>query len=300
MSKIAYEDKVALNENPEVLDINKCKADDLNEIKTVVNANDDITGDLSNLAGAITSDNVVDAINKVYSVALEGETTAGNLADLETPVNTDLVSAVNSIYEGLGDVSDTLINSDLGGPLASAIYALQRGRMVAIGLAYAAGTNSSNNVSVNTEFHFSNDNYFPNKQATVTNNTQNPFLLSWDSTNGYFTIRNSEEYTTNLQVVEVEAYFSGHYPDGTGALWWKTATPNGLAYFATDLLGGKYPINGYSINYGGGSNKWLYYCQPVEGDVGVLVIDPGAAPYLGTFRPCSGGVGCYVIVKVYA
>ena len=41
MSKITYADKVALNENPSVADINKVKADDLNEIKNVVNANDD-------------------------------------------------------------------------------------------------------------------------------------------------------------------------------------------------------------------------------------------------------------------
>ena len=41
MSKITYTDKVALNENPSVADVNKVKASDLNEIKNVVNANDD-------------------------------------------------------------------------------------------------------------------------------------------------------------------------------------------------------------------------------------------------------------------
>lgn len=41
MSKITYTDKVTLNENPNVADVNKVKADDLNEIKNVVNANDD-------------------------------------------------------------------------------------------------------------------------------------------------------------------------------------------------------------------------------------------------------------------
>ena len=40
MSKITYADKVALNENPSVADVNKVKADDLNEIKNVVNEND--------------------------------------------------------------------------------------------------------------------------------------------------------------------------------------------------------------------------------------------------------------------
>ena len=41
MSKITYTDKVTLNENPNVADVNKVRADDLNEIKNVVNANDD-------------------------------------------------------------------------------------------------------------------------------------------------------------------------------------------------------------------------------------------------------------------
>lgn len=40
MAKITYTDKVALNVNSEVADINKCNASDLNEIKTVVNTND--------------------------------------------------------------------------------------------------------------------------------------------------------------------------------------------------------------------------------------------------------------------
>ena len=41
MSKITYADKVTLNENPDVADVNKVKASDMNEIKNVVNANDD-------------------------------------------------------------------------------------------------------------------------------------------------------------------------------------------------------------------------------------------------------------------
>lgn len=37
MAKITYADKVALNENPSIADINKVNAADMNEIKTVVN-----------------------------------------------------------------------------------------------------------------------------------------------------------------------------------------------------------------------------------------------------------------------
>lgn len=39
MAKITYDDKVTLHENGGIPDINKCRAEDLNEIKSVVNAN---------------------------------------------------------------------------------------------------------------------------------------------------------------------------------------------------------------------------------------------------------------------
>ena len=39
MAKITYEDKVALNINPDIPDTNKCNASDMNEIKKVVNDN---------------------------------------------------------------------------------------------------------------------------------------------------------------------------------------------------------------------------------------------------------------------
>ena len=41
MSKITYANKVAINENAEISDINKVTDNDMNEIKTVVNNNDD-------------------------------------------------------------------------------------------------------------------------------------------------------------------------------------------------------------------------------------------------------------------
>lgn len=40
MAKITFTNKVPLNENPNIADINKCKASDLNEIKRVVNTNE--------------------------------------------------------------------------------------------------------------------------------------------------------------------------------------------------------------------------------------------------------------------
>lgn len=64
MSKIGFADKVALNENASIPDINKCKASDMNEIKQVVNENDDNVGNLTNLVTP-NKNNIVGAINSV-------------------------------------------------------------------------------------------------------------------------------------------------------------------------------------------------------------------------------------------
>ena len=71
MSKITYTDKVALNINQDVADVNKCNATDLNEIKQVVNENDDNTTNNSNAIGTLSSlnttnkDSIVNSINEV-------------------------------------------------------------------------------------------------------------------------------------------------------------------------------------------------------------------------------------------
>jgi hypothetical protein len=64
MSKITYTDKVALNINQDIADVNKCNASDLNEIKEVVNTNDDNMGLLSNL-NTTNKSSMVNAINEV-------------------------------------------------------------------------------------------------------------------------------------------------------------------------------------------------------------------------------------------
>ena len=79
MSKITYQNKVALNENPSVADINKVKAGDLNEIKNVVNANDNNVGDLADLKTTDAS-SVVNAVNELvdkvnYKISTSGDWT---------------------------------------------------------------------------------------------------------------------------------------------------------------------------------------------------------------------------------
>lgn len=71
MAKITFEDKVALNVNSDIADVNKVKDSDMNEIKNVVNTNDDNTTKNSNAIGILSSlnttskDNLVSAINEV-------------------------------------------------------------------------------------------------------------------------------------------------------------------------------------------------------------------------------------------
>lgn len=52
VTTITYDNKVAINENPNIPDVNKVKDDDMNEIKSVVNNN---AAELSNLETSVTN-----------------------------------------------------------------------------------------------------------------------------------------------------------------------------------------------------------------------------------------------------
>lgn len=91
MSKITYADKQTLNENTSIADINKVKASDLNEIKTVVNQNDDNTTTNTTEINTVKSD--IETIETNISTI---NTNIGDLNNLET---TDKSSVVNSINE---------------------------------------------------------------------------------------------------------------------------------------------------------------------------------------------------------
>lgn len=67
---ISYQDKVALNQNSDIADINKCNASDLNEIKYVVNNIANNIGDLTNLETE-EKDSIVNSINNIVNF-LEG------------------------------------------------------------------------------------------------------------------------------------------------------------------------------------------------------------------------------------
>lgn len=64
MAQITFEDKVSLNINPSIPAKNKVQSDDINEIKDVINENDNNVGNLSDLT---TNDktSIVNAINEI-------------------------------------------------------------------------------------------------------------------------------------------------------------------------------------------------------------------------------------------
>ncbi len=66
---ITYDNKVALNTNPDIADINKVTDSDMNEIKSVANNNANNIGDLSTLTTTTTS-SIVGAVNEINSTRL--------------------------------------------------------------------------------------------------------------------------------------------------------------------------------------------------------------------------------------
>ena len=90
MAKITYENKVALNVNSDIADVNKCNATDLNEIKQVVNENDDNTTNISNAIGTLSNlntaskNNLVSAINEVN----DNDVLKGTYSTNETRIGT--------------------------------------------------------------------------------------------------------------------------------------------------------------------------------------------------------------------
>ena len=99
MGKITYQNKVTLNENPNVADVNKVKADDLNEIKNVVNANDDkfnYTQEEQRIGTWIDGKPIY---RKTFVVPVTGHyTTVGNIPNL------DIITSCNSyLHRGGSD-----------------------------------------------------------------------------------------------------------------------------------------------------------------------------------------------------
>ena len=94
MSKITYTDKVTMNENPNVADVNKVKASDMNEIKQVVNENAET---LTNLQEQL--------LDKIYPIGSYYETS-------DTSFNPNVTWGGTWVKDSKGRVTVALDDSD--------------------------------------------------------------------------------------------------------------------------------------------------------------------------------------------
>lgn len=110
INKITYTDKQQLNANSSIQDINKVKATDMNEIKSVVNDNADLQGDLSNLE-TTEQGSIVGAINELGyfksgdTLSITDYTTAGFLTSGKL-----LVSFTFGVPKSMKNVSVSISN----------------------------------------------------------------------------------------------------------------------------------------------------------------------------------------------
>lgn len=102
MSKITYTDKVAINVNSDIADINKCNASDLNEIKNVVNNNDDNVGDLTQLE-TTNKNSIVNAINEVKN------NLSRRILIFSGSTSSESSSKINTTWETIGKFKNLII-----------------------------------------------------------------------------------------------------------------------------------------------------------------------------------------------
>lgn len=105
LQKITYADKVALQENDAIADINKVTASDMNEVKTVFNAMVDAFGALPSVIDNLESTSATDALS-----ANQGKVLLDRMVTLETKVN-NMQTIVNKLNTNLGDLTIEVIDT---------------------------------------------------------------------------------------------------------------------------------------------------------------------------------------------
>jgi len=96
MAKITWANKTTLNPQPSIARENKCTNADLNEIKSVVNTNDDNVGDLSDL-NTTDKTSIVGAINEVKGQLKTVEVYKGTLTLYTTEGDSRNVITLNAV-----------------------------------------------------------------------------------------------------------------------------------------------------------------------------------------------------------
>jgi hypothetical protein len=115
MAKITWTNKTTLNPQPSIARENKCTDADLNEIKSVVNTNDDNVGDLTNLDTTDKS-SIVNATNELYGnyEYSTSETDTGKKWIDSKPIYRKVINlgSWTSNNSGNNDITITQINYD--------------------------------------------------------------------------------------------------------------------------------------------------------------------------------------------
>lgn len=102
---ITYNNKVTLNENTSVADVNKCKAGDMNEIKAVVNNNAGVLSNTTTYSTSETNTNQVWVDNKpiyrktfVYTGAITqgADNLIGSISNADTVIKIDGMAKIAS------------------------------------------------------------------------------------------------------------------------------------------------------------------------------------------------------------
>lgn len=96
ITKITYSNKVDLNENTSIANINKVNASDMNEIKSVVNTNATNIGDMDNLVGGTDLVSAILAnINNVTEITFTNSTATLASGDWRDGTNTITTSSLD-------------------------------------------------------------------------------------------------------------------------------------------------------------------------------------------------------------
>lgn len=125
MAKITYVNKETINPQPSVADKNKVTSNDMNEIKSVVNKNDDNVGTLSNL-NTTDKSSIVNAINEV------AQGTSIQVLNQTSSSKTDTYSAnfVNGLLSNLVNFSKKTLTNNTNVLQNNTSYYIELGNLV--------------------------------------------------------------------------------------------------------------------------------------------------------------------------
>lgn len=269
--KINFEDKQVLNTNPEIPDNQKIKNTDINQIKKVVNLDNELLGNI---------DNTWD-YSKTY---LKGSyvTYDGLLYQNITGINGMSGPDTDSINWQQTSLVEVLNNMQFN-----------KGNLIAVG---AVVNTSSNNTSVakDASLAFSSTT-IPNKDYNLINYVEG--ILEGEAG----TIKIHTKGVVGL--IKVNVTFSGQGGASCVGFWWQgnsNELPDGVEIvekkstnYSTALTTGP-----AGANYGGSTKEFQYLVNTDE-DV-EFYINPVASVYGGVFIPCSSGTRCVLQVEVYS